>query len=218
MVIHASLEAFVPVGGHSVGRHGDDLQAIETRVRSDDSRRLDTVHDWHLHIHQNKVIVFGLHHANGHLAVLGRYERGFEPNTGKNRYGLNLGWGVTYIPPNTQLEFDSAIGVTWSTRNPATDYKNGEAFTWEWAAGKFWSNGLKIGVAGYAYQQITGDSGPGARLGPFKGRVFGVCPHIVYDTELMRRPVILNLHNYQEFGAENRFEGNVTTFAATFKF
>src|SRR4026208_1547603 len=57
----------------------------------------------------------------------GRYERGFEPNTGKNRYGMNLGWGVTYTEPNTHLEFDSAIGVTFSTPNPATDYKNGDA-------------------------------------------------------------------------------------------
>ena len=36
--------------------------------------------------------------------------------------------------------------------------------------------------------------------------------------KLLRQPVIFNLHNYQEFGAVNRFEGNVTTFAATFKF
>ena len=36
----------------------------------------------------------------------GRYQRGFEPNTGKNRYGVNLGWGVTYTEPNTKLEFD----------------------------------------------------------------------------------------------------------------
>jgi hypothetical protein len=77
---------------------------------------------------------------------------------------------------------------------------------------------LKIGVAGYAYQQITGDSGAGAKLGPFKGRVFGAGPQIVYNTMLLGRPVIFNLHNYQEFGAVNRFEGNVTTFAATFKF
>jgi hypothetical protein len=48
--------------------------------------------------------------------------------------------------------------------------------------------------------------------------VFGVGPQIVYNTELLRQPVIFNLHNYQEFGAVNRFEGNVTTFAATFKF
>lgn len=148
----------------------------------------------------------------------GRYQRGFEPNTGKNRYGVNLGWGVTYTDPGTQLEFDSAIGLTFSTRNPATDYKNGDAFSWEWAAGKNFADGLKIGVAGYAYQQVTGDSGSGAKLGPFKGRVFAVGPQVVYNTVLMQRPVIFNFHNYQEFGAVNRFEGNVTTFSATFKF
>ena len=26
----------------------------------------------------------------------GRYQRGFNPNAGKNHYGVNLGWGVTY--------------------------------------------------------------------------------------------------------------------------
>ena len=66
----------------------------------------------------------------------GRYERGFEPNTGKNHYGVNLGWGVTYTEPNTKLEFDSAIGVTFNATNPATDYKNGDDFIWDWAIGK----------------------------------------------------------------------------------
>jgi hypothetical protein len=148
----------------------------------------------------------------------GNYERGFEPNTGKNRYGVNLGWGVTYTEPNTKLEFDSAIGVTFSAPNPATDYKNGDDFIWEWAVGKKFANGLEIGAAGYAYQQLTADSGSGAKLGPFKGRVFGIGPHLVYNTVLMHRPVIFNFRNYQEFDAENRFEGNVTTFTTTVKF
>jgi len=30
--------------------------------------------------------------------------------------------------------------------------------------------------------------------------------------------VLFNFHNYQEFDAENRFEGNVTTFSTTVKF
>ena len=67
-------------------------------------------------------------------------------------------------------------------------------------------------------QQLTPDSGSGARLGPFKGRVFGVGPHLVYNTVLMHRPVLFNFRNYQEFDAENRFEGNVTTFTTTVKF
>ena len=83
---------------------------------------------------------------------------------------------------------------------------------------KKFSNGLQMGVAGYAYQQLTADSGSGARLGPFKGRVFGIGPHLVYNTVLMHRPVIFNFRNYQEFDAVNRFEGNATTFAMTVKF
>jgi hypothetical protein len=31
-----------------------------------------------------------------------------------------------------------------------------------------------VGAAGYYFQRLTGDSGPGAKLGPFKGRVLGI--------------------------------------------
>jgi hypothetical protein len=51
-----------------------------------------------------------------------------------------------------------------------------------------------------------------------KGSVFGVGPHVVYKTVLMHRTVLFNFRNFQEFDAENRFEGNVTTFATTVKF
>jgi hypothetical protein len=148
----------------------------------------------------------------------GRYQRGFNPNTGKNIYGVNVGWGVTYTEPRTQLEFNSAVAVTFSAKNPATDYKNGDDFIWDWAVGQKFANGLKVGVGGYTYQQLTGDSGSGARLGPFKGSVMGVGPHVVYNTILMRRAVLFNLRHYQEFEAKNRFEGNFTTFSATVKF
>ena len=148
----------------------------------------------------------------------GRYQRGFNPNTGKNHYGVNLGWGVTYTEPRTKIEFDSAIGITFNAVNPATDYKDGDDFIWDWAVGKRFANGLKVGVAGYAYQQLTGDSGSGAKLGPFKGRVFAAGPHVVYDTMVMHHPVLFNFRYYQEFDAENRFEGNVTTFTTTVKF
>ena len=122
------------------------------------------------------------------------------------------------MEPHTKLEFDSAIGVTFNAKNPATDYKNGDEFIWDWAVGKKFANGLEVGVAGYAYQQLTGDSGSGAKLGTFKGSVFAVGPQVVYNTVLMHRAVLFNFRNYQEFDAENRFEGNVTTFTTTVKF
>jgi hypothetical protein len=35
---------------------------------------------------------------------------------------------------------------------------------------------------------------------------------------LMHRPVIFNFHDFQEFDAQNRFTGNLTTLTTTVKF
>lgn len=148
----------------------------------------------------------------------GRYELGFQPNTSKNHFGANLAWGVTYIEPKLKLEFDSAISVTFNPENPATDYTNGDEFDWDWAIGKKFANGLELGIAGFAYQQLTPDSGSGAKLGPFEGRAFAVGPHLVYITQLMHRSVIFNFHDFQEFDTQNRFTGNRATLTTTVKF
>jgi hypothetical protein len=50
----------------------------------------------------------------------------------------------------------------------------------DWGLSKFISKEVHIGLVGYAYQRITDDSGPGATLGAFRSRVFGVGPQIGY--------------------------------------
>ena len=116
------------------------------------------------------------------------------------------------------LEFDSAVSVTFNAENPATDYTTGDEFDWDWAIGKKFTNGLKVGIAGFAYQQLTPDSGSGAKLGPFEGRVFGVGPQLTYNTHLMHRSVLFSFHYFKEFDAQNRFTGNLATLATTVKF
>jgi hypothetical protein len=39
---------------------------------------------------------------------------------------------------------------------------------------------FSLGVGGYVYRQVTGDSGPGAHLGPFEGQVVAVGPLLGY--------------------------------------
>lgn len=39
---------------------------------------------------------------------------------------------------------------------------------------------LSVGANGYVYEQITGDSGSGAKLGDLKGRSIGVGPVLGY--------------------------------------
>ena len=42
------------------------------------------------------------------------------------------------------------------------------------------SPSLQVGAFGYIYDQITGDSGSGAKLGLFQSRVIGIGPQVGY--------------------------------------
>jgi len=70
----------------------------------------------------------------------------------------------------------SRAGFTFNWENPDTDYTTGTEFHIEWALVQHLSKTLAVGIAGYHHQQVTGDSGAGATLGDFKGRVTALGP------------------------------------------
>ena len=74
MVVHAGFEANLAVRDERVRGHGDDGQGLEARVGPQDARRLDAVHDRHLHVHEHDVIVVLAHHAHRFGAVLGEID------------------------------------------------------------------------------------------------------------------------------------------------
>ena len=74
-------------------------------------------------------------------------------------------------------------------------------------AAQFLSEQTLIGVVGYYYQQLTGDSGSGAQLGDFESRVAGIGPQLGYFFPLGGSMAYLSLKGYYEFAAENRPEG-----------
>ncbi|MDP1910176.1 MAG: transporter, partial [Hyphomicrobium sp.] len=58
------------------------------------------------------------------------------------------------------------------------------------------------------YQQVTGDSGAGARLGDFEGRVTGLGPDITYTFMCGKVPISTELKYFHEFDVENRLSGD----------
>ena len=46
----------------------------------------------------------------------------------------------------------------------------------DWAISPYLNDKFHIGAVGYFYNQISGDSGAGARLGGFESRVAGIGP------------------------------------------
>ncbi len=74
-------------------------------------------------------------------------------------------------------------------------------------ASKFISKQVLVGLVGYVYQQVTGDSGSGATLGDFKSGVVGIGPQVGFLFPVGDMQGYLNLKGYAEFAAEHRPEG-----------
>ena len=99
-------------------------------------------------------------------------------------------------------------GLHLHFENPYTDYKNGIDMHFDWGASKFLAKDLHVGLVGYAYQQLTCDSGAGNRVGCFESRVFGIGPQLGHIFPIgTTHQAYLNVKGYKEFGAENRPEG-----------
>ncbi|MHA4736288.1 SphA family protein [Ensifer adhaerens] len=116
-------------------------------------------------------------YATGNIPV-GSYDPDRLANLGLGHAAVDGGVGYTYLDPATGREFSIVGGMTYNFENPDTDYKSGIDGHIDWAASQFVSEQVHVGVVGYAFQQLTGDSGEGATLGDFKSRVFGIASRL----------------------------------------
>ena len=146
-------------------------------------------------------------YVTGNLPV-GRYDKDRLANLGLGHAALDWGVGYTYFNPESGREFSIVGGLTYNFENERTDYQNGIDGHIDWAASQFLNPHFHVGVVGYAYQQLTGDSGSGATLGDFKSRVFGIGPQAGFKFNLSEEmDGYLNLKGYYECEAKNRPEG-----------
>jgi hypothetical protein len=145
-------------------------------------------------------------YLTGNVPV-GAYNPSRLANLGIGHGAIDGGGGYTYFNPQTGHEFSAVGGFTYNFENADTNYRNGVDFHLDWGASQFLSQQVHIGLVGYAYQQLTGDSGSGNRVGDFKSRVLGVGPQLGYIFPIGERQGYLNLKGYREFGAEHRPEG-----------
>ena len=150
-------------------------------------------------------------HWSGALAVnvpVGDYSSDRLTNIAFNRWGLDGTAAVTWLDPISGWEASLAAGLTWNGENPDTDYDTGEEAHLEAAVSRSFASGLTLGLNGYHYRQITGDSGDGAQLGGFRGEVSALGPSIAFTADPGGWPLAAEARFYREFGAKNRTEGD----------
>ena len=145
-------------------------------------------------------------YVTGDIPV-GAYDSKRLANLGIGHGAIDVGGGYTYLDQNTGREFSAVVGVTYNWKNSDTQYKNGIDSHLDWAASQFLSANWEVGVAGYVYYQLDGDSGAGAKLGPFKSRIAAIGPEVGYAFSIGGMPAYANLRGYYEFWAQNRVEG-----------
>jgi hypothetical protein len=160
--------------------------------------------------------IIGWHEGNWHWNLnalvnvpIGPWSNSSSSNLSFNHWGLATIAAVTWLDPNIGFEVSVAPGFTFNWENPDTDYKTGTEFHVEFALLQHFSQRFAIGVAGFHYQQVTGDSGAGASLGDFEGRVTAFGPVATYNFNLGKIPVSTQLTWMHDFNVENRLEGNL---------
>ncbi|MFN3889863.1 MAG: transporter [Beijerinckiaceae bacterium] len=139
---------------------------------------------------------------------VGSYAQRDLVNIGFNRWAADLTGSLTWLDPASGWEVSVAPGVTFNGENPDTNYKTGTEFHVEAAVMKHFSKAFAVGLAGYHYRQMTGDSGAGAVLGPFKGEVSAIGPNLTYNFQIGKTPVITSVRWLHEFNAKNRLAGD----------
>jgi hypothetical protein len=151
---------------------------------------------------------YGVHnlmaYTMGNLPV-GAYDPDRLVNIGLGHASLDGGGGYTYFDKTN--EFSAVAGITYNWENTDTRYQNGVDAHIDLSASHSFTAQTHLGLVGYYFRQLTGDSGSGAVLGDFKSRVAAVGPQAGHFFKMGDGLWYANLKGYYEFDAKNRPEG-----------
>jgi len=157
----------------------------------------------------------------GIYAPTGDYEVGRLANTGKNFWTLEPTLGLMYFGVNNGREASIFVGADFNTENPDTLYQSGTQFHVDGTLAQHFPlfGGLAgVGVNGFWYDQITGDSGSGATFGDFEARTTGVGPVLSYAFKLGKVDMIAEAKWLHELATTKRLEGDIVWFKLVAKF
>ncbi len=144
----------------------------------------------------------------GIYAPSGAFDVGRLANLGKNYWTFTPQAGVNYSNQKNGLEATVLTGFNFNTKNTDTDYQSGHEFFLDFTVAKRFRNGVGVGGTGYLFQQISGDSGTGARLGSFKGRTFGLGPEVSYTRPIGKVLLAMEGKWLPEIEVQNRTQGH----------
>jgi hypothetical protein len=135
---------------------------------------------------------------------VGEYRADQLANLAFHRWAGDTSLAGTWHDDRSGWDVSAKAGLTFNGENPSTQYVTGTEFHVEGSVEKTVSKHFALAVQAYHFAQITGDSGPGATLGPNEGRATGVGGGVTYKFDIGKTPANLRLRGMTEFGVVNR--------------
>ena len=162
-----------------------------------------------------------LNFRTGLYAPTGDYEVGRLANTSKNFWTFEPTLGLMYFGVNNGIEASMFLGADFNTENPDTDYQSGTQLHVDGTLAQHFPlfKGLAgVGVNGFWYEQVTGDSGAGASFGDFEARTAGLGPVLSYAFKLGKVDMIAEAKWLRELETVKRLKGDTVWFKLVAKF
>jgi hypothetical protein len=124
--------------------------------------------NWHFNLYELIVTPSGQYDVNNNV------------NLGRNYWGFDTVLAVTHLNMDSGREFSLVSGYIINSKNDDTDYQTGNELHFDVMLNQFLSETFALGLHGYYYRQVTGDSGSGALLVDFKGESYGIGPSFLW--------------------------------------
>jgi hypothetical protein len=152
------------------------------------------------------------------MAPTGSYDVDRDVNAGLNYWSFDTSLATTYFNEEKGRELSLVLGYIYNTENSDTDYQTGQELHLNYMLNQFFSETFAVGLHGFVYKQITGDSGDGAILGDFKGEAAGIGPALLWATRVKETDLVFTAKWLHEFHAENRLKGDHFAVSLTLAF
>lgn len=144
-------------------------------------------------------------------APTGDYDQGQLANTGLNYWTFEPMLAFSWISSKFGTEFSIFPAIDFNTENHVSDYQSGDIFHVDATLAQhlpLFGGIVGAGCSAFYLQQITGDSGSGARLGSFEAKSYGVGPTVSYVHKIGSATVILDGSWLPQTYADNTTKGN----------
>lgn len=138
----------------------------------------------------------------GIVAPTGYYEKG-TLNAGRNIWTFDHILSLTWQLPAAN-ELSVTLGYMNNLKNPATGYRSGDEFHFDYLLGHYLRPELAAGITGSYYRQTTADQGPVDDLANIYSEASSIGPVVMYTPHLLDRDITISLKYLREFNVQGR--------------